>query len=556
MSRRLDCIVIGHNEGDFEQHARAARDQADDTGLYEDVKTNSVILEGRRVRYMDLLNHGIRAVTGRDLGLNVFRLPHLGAHYLVSYMRRRGFAADVANSYRVDQSRLCAMLAEGPRSVAITTTYYVQDEPIREIVEFVRAHAPETLVIVGGPRIYSIASDHDVISQDYIFGHEIGADIYIADSQGEATLAAAVGALQTVDPAGLRSIPNLIVRAEGGSWTRTGRLAETNDMNGDAIDWRLFDPAEIRPSVSLRTARSCPFACSFCNYPTLAGNHVLMSLEMLERSLHDLKASGVEFINFIDDTFNVPLPRFKNMMRMMIRNSFGFRWSSFFRCSNADEEAIDLMGQAGCTSVFLGIESGDPRILGLMNKRATPNGYRWGMGRLHQAGIATFASLIVGFPGETAESVANTMELVEGTAPTFFNTQLYYHDRQSPIHKRAGEFDLRGGGYGWRHDGMTWQEASSWVQAMFRDIRSSTPLTLDGFSVWALIHLLEHGMTISQIQRFGEAARPMLVDGFDERPVDLDGENYRRLLAVIGEMRLRDIPSRDASPRPLCTPSA
>jgi p-methyltransferase len=86
---------------------------------------------------------------------------------------------------------------------------------------------------------------------------------------------------------------------------------------------------------------------------------------------------------------------------MMIKNEFDLRWISFFRCSNADEEAIDLMRESGCVGALLGIESGDQKILKYMNKSATLERYKWGMERLHQRGIATFASLICGFPGET-----------------------------------------------------------------------------------------------------------------------------------------------------------
>src|SRR5580692_8915848 len=73
---------------------------------------------------------------------------------------------------------------------------------------------------------------------------------------------------------------------------------------------------------------------------------------------------------FVDDTFNVPLPRFKKLLRMMIDKAWGFEWISFFRCSNADEEAFDLMARSGCIGVFLGIESGDQTILEYMDKHA------------------------------------------------------------------------------------------------------------------------------------------------------------------------------------------
>ncbi len=81
---------------------------------------------------------------------------------------------------------------------------------------------------------------------------------------------------------------------------------------------------------------------------------------------------------FIDDTFNVPLPRFKDLGRLMIQEQYNFNWFSYFRCSNSDEEAFDLMAKSGCKGVFLGIESGSPSILKNMNKAATIERYAEG----------------------------------------------------------------------------------------------------------------------------------------------------------------------------------
>ena len=129
-------------------------------------------------------------------------------------------------------------------------------------------------------------------------------------------------------------------------------------------------------------------------------------METIEKELDSMHELGnVSNAVFIDDTFNVPFPRFKEICRMMIRNKYTFNWFSYFRCSNSDEEAIELMAQSGCKGVFLGIESGSPTILKNMNKSATVEKYAQGIEWLRQYGILTFASIITGFPGETEATV-------------------------------------------------------------------------------------------------------------------------------------------------------
>jgi p-methyltransferase len=199
----------------------------------------------------------------------------------------------------------------------------------------------------------------------------------------------------------------------------------------------------------------------------------------------------------------------------MIRHQFPFHWYSFFRCSNSDAEAFDLMQQSGCRGVFLGLESGDPRILKNMNKAADVNKYRDGIRQLKARGIATFASVIVGFPGETRQSVENTMAFLQETSPTFYRAETYYHYTNVPIHEKAGVFGIKGAGYSWRHDTMTWQEAGATVEEMYRTIRG--PLVVPGymFDFWSIPYLTGRGISLEQIIDFVRVAQDLLVDSFD-----------------------------------------
>jgi len=536
----LDCVLIGYNDVDFDVFAAKQKRMAKQSGGYHEIKTNSLIHEGKRLTYMAFLNEVIARATGKDPELNVFEAPALGACCLRNHLQKQGFEAEVVNFFNYDKAKLKRLLARNPRAVAITTTFYIDSAPVAEIVKFVRQHNPAVKIIAGGPHILNLASDLDEATLGYVF-KSIGADIYIIDSQGEQTLARVAAKLRETDP-DLSAIPNLYYADATDRLRRTERKAEQNDLDENSVDWSRFDNDLITPIAYLRTARSCPFKCTFCNYPTMAGAHTLGSVEALERELRQLHAAGTTDVVFIDDTFNVPLPRFKNILRMMIANGFGFRWVSFFRCSNADEEAIALMRESGCQGVLLGIESGDQRQLEYMNKAAKLPRYEWGIQQLNQHGIASFVSLICGFPGETRESVMNTIQFIEKTKPTFFNVQLYFHDLRAPIHRQAERFGIHGAGYNWRHDTMTWQEAAAWACYMLRNIRNATPLGLLGFSLWGVSYLLSQGVSMDQIVRFGELTRPMLYDGLDDRV----GEYSREMSELTALFRNFDHEARGA----------
>lgn len=520
-----DCVLIGFNEIDFGDFARAQQAFETTSGSYQELLTNSVLLGDTRRTYMDLLNAVRERMTGQPSHLTAFEMPSLGVAYLASFLRRRGFGVDIVNFFNTGKAQLAQSLARSPRAVAITTTYYVDDEPIRQIIRFVREHNPDVPVIVGGPRVHNLCAGQPARVQDVLL-RAIGADIYIDSAQGEDTLASVLGALR--DKGGdLSRTPNLIYRDRAqprGPLLRTLPMVENNDLNENAVDWSLFDPGYYTPTTYMRTSRSCSFGCAFCNYPAMAGPLTLSDVSTIEAELRYLCDHGLRNIIFVDDTFNVPLPRFKKICRMMIENKFDLRWVSFFRCSNADDEAFDLMAEAGCVGVFLGIESGDQRILKNMTKFARTDRYAYGIQELTRRGIVTLASIVLGFPGENEESVTNTIDFLNQTQPTFYNVQLYYHDVLAPIEKKREEYGIEGSGYSWRHATMSWQEAAEWKIELIRRVQGPALMPLYGLSIWCIPYLMAQGMTMDDIVRFAKSATRLVTKGLQTDRTDPDRE--------------------------------
>lgn len=523
----LNCIVIGHNDVDFATFANNQKEFADRSAGYNEIVTNSVRINGHRQTYMELLNTILERVDGATHELNTFRVPSLAVAYLVNFLRQRGLHAEGINFFNGSHNQLAQLLERNPACVAITTTYYVDDDPIREIIASVRRLNRDTRIVVGGPRILSLCNSQPERIQTLTF-RSIGADIYVESSQGEATLAQVAKTL--ADSGDLSAIPNLTFRAPDGKFVRTPRVREDNGLEENIIDWARMPTASFTPLNYMRTARSCPFACEFCNYPTMAGAHTFLSVAAIEQELRVLKQAGVRHVIFIDDTFNVPFPRFKDICRMMIRNNFDFRWVSFFRCSSCDEEALDLMQESGCLGVYLGIESGSPQILKNMHKFARIERYRESIAKMSERGILSLASMIIGFPGETRETAQQSIDFLNEAKPSFYNVQVYYHDTQAPIEKRRQEFGITGSGYSWRHATMDWREAIELKEKMIRDVRYSSQMPLYGFSIWTVPYLLQNGLSMEQILDFTRFANSVSHAEIRGEVVDLD-DGIRKLIS-------------------------
>jgi radical SAM PhpK family P-methyltransferase len=507
---RLDCLVIGYNDPPMQYHEHRIVSQDRSFPERRVFMREHLTIEGRRLATMDVLNHhlGRRHPERPGPYYHVGEVPNLAAVYLTSYLRRAGFDTEFVSLFRPEMSRVAELLEQRrPRAVAITTTFYLMPWPVQEVSRFVAERSPDTRIVVGGPLIDNLVSDlegdalRDVLEW-------MGAHVYVRESQGEATLARLLQALRDDRDPG--SVPNVYVRTRDGfRFTRVDH--ENNDLDQHAIEWDSFADAELGPTVQTRTARSCAFKCSFCDFPIRAGKLSVAGVHTVERELRQLAARGTRHLVFVDDTFNVPVNRFKELCRMMIRNDFGFDWYSFFRCSAArDVETYDLMRESGCRGVFLGIESGDPGVLENMVKGSNLDQYVRGIERLHERDIITFVSFICGFPGETEASVANTIRFINETRPTFFRAELWFYNHRSPIHHEAERFGIRGSGYDWEHATMDVHRAGDAADAVFREATGSIWMPAYNYDFWSLPYLFGKGMTLDQVSRMHVIARDLM----------------------------------------------
>jgi radical SAM PhpK family P-methyltransferase len=502
-----DCLIIGFNDADFDEYVRMVKSMGVDGGAYRDLRLAFIEYEGRPHRALDLLG---RFHQGSRYYFHNMDFLWPTILYLGSFLHRRGYTFDYVNLFQLEKHELAQKLrANDILTVAITTTLYVSPHPILEIVSFIRENNPNVRIVIGGPYIANQRGmlDHDELQNVLRY---IGADIYVINREGETALGNVIAALKDGSP--LAAIEN-IAYPDGDGYVLTPSSAESNSLEENMVDYELF-PGKDLGFVSLRTAKSCPFACAFCGFPTRAGNYTYLSVAHVERELNALCDAGeVTTLTFLDDTFNVPKKRFKEMLRMMIRNKYGFRWNSYYRADHGDEETIELMQQSGCEGVFLGAESGSDTILKKMNKTARRKDYFQAISRFRAAGIITHANLIIGFPGETRDTFAETMGLVEEAQPDFFRAQLWYADPLTPIWQKREENGIQGMAFTWAHNTMDAAAACDLVDEMFLSVKNSLWLPQWGFEFWSLFYLQRWGMTRGEVKGFVRCFNAVIRDG-------------------------------------------
>ena len=223
-------------------------------------------------------------------------------------------------------------------------------------------------------------------------------------------------------------------------------------------------------------------------------------MDNIEQQLEFFKRrKTVKRIIFVDDTFNAAPKRFNRVVELLDR--YEFSWYAFIRAQYIDENVASAMRSSGCDGVYLGLESGDDSILKKMNKKATIQKYQDGIAALKKHQIQTFASFIVGFPGETKTTVDNTIRFIEESGLDYYSLKEFFFLTTSPLEQKKDEYELEGQANKWSHYTMNSRAASAMKLYMCGSIKNALHVDPD-MGLWYLIYLRQHNYTWSQIRNF------------------------------------------------------
>ncbi len=159
-------------------------------------------------------------------------------------------------------------------------------------------------------------------------------------------------------------------------------------------------------TASIITTFGCPFDCDFCSRPVFGSLFRRRSLDSVFDEIGQIRKLGYDSLWIADDSFTLNLKYLKEFCRRM--KGQGMKWNCLSRVTGLNVEITRAMKEASCRRVYLGLESGNQKTLALMNKKATLEEGIHAVQLFHEAGIEVAAFFIVGYPGETIESIEST----------------------------------------------------------------------------------------------------------------------------------------------------
>jgi radical SAM superfamily enzyme YgiQ (UPF0313 family) len=338
----------------------------------------------------------------------------LGLAYLAAVLECAGHEVEVIDcpAQGLDHEKMGEELASfKPAIIGITSMTPTINSAILS-AKVAKEACPDAMVVLGGP--HATFMDEEILSQ------EKAVDVVVR-GEGEQTLleltqtAFNMKALHTV--AGITFMDgDQIIRTPDRDYIRNlDELPHPAYRHFQLDKYRLFG-RRILPVI---TSRGCPYQCTFCVTSRLFGRtfrarspeNVVNELEWLRNTY------GPDAFTFYDDTITFDKKRILEICEKIISRKIDIPWDCQTRVDHVSKEILVQMRKAGCQQVLLGIESGSQKILDAIKKGTTVEQNEKAIRLAKEAGLFVAVSVIIGYPGETEETLNQTLNFIKRTKP-------------------------------------------------------------------------------------------------------------------------------------------
>ncbi len=338
-------------------------------------------------------------------------LPPLGLAYIASSLENAGHEVEIIDAQVLGLSieDITAQLKKfDPHLVGLTamtptiqTTLHIAEAVKKEGVK----------IVLGGPHLNLFPDE--TLSFDYVDYGILG--------EGEETMVDLCSALESNKS--VADIVGLASKDNGNTIIQPPRIVD----NPSKLPWPAYHllPMDLYSSIiglhpvsTIMGSRGCPFNCSFCyKGPSDEKFRKRDPVDIVDEMEFLVKKFNLKEIMFYDDC--MPKEHVRAICEEILRRGLKIHWESPQRVNLVDPQLLKLMKKAGCRMLRFGVEQGDPEMMQVIEKKISldmvKQAFRWA----HEAGIDTFAYFIIGYLGETPETMKKTIALAKDINPRF-----------------------------------------------------------------------------------------------------------------------------------------
>ncbi len=297
------------------------------------------------------------------------------------------------------------VLKQTPRIVSFYTrcdTYHIT----LKIAERIKSIDKSIYIVLGGPQS-DLTAVPTVKYLPYID--------FVCCGEGESTIYPFFSSLLNGTPD--LSVPGLVYksREEIVVNPRPEFISDFDDLPliDDSLILHCKDGDTVK-KFPIETGRGCPFGCTYCSTKTFWNRKY--RLKSAERIIDEIKTVhekfGITDYNFKHDMFTMNREKVIRICKELKNIGFPITWRCSARIDCLDKELIDIMADAGMIGVFIGIETGSPRMQKLINKNLKLDNVYEMVSYITGKGIHVTTSFMFGFPDETDEDFSSTVSLM------------------------------------------------------------------------------------------------------------------------------------------------
>ena len=363
--------------------------------------------------------------------------PPLGLLYISSHLKANGIATELFDTTFSSLDKLQAHLRETrPPVVGVYANLMTRSRVLQVIAA---AKAEGSHVVVGGP-------DPANYLDEYL---SRGADV-IAIGEGELTLQELVPHLVEYGPNNLGDIQGVVYRGEDGTLVRNEPRTMIADLDAQpfpdraAIDqqqyvdvWRKHHG---QGSVSLITARGCPFTCTWCSHSVFGYSHRRRSpSNVVDEVEHIVATYSPDLLWYADDVFTINHKWLYQYSAELERRGLRLPFETISREDRLNEEVVETLARMGCYRLWVGAESGSQQILDRMKRRTNAERMREMVHLLQKHGIEVGMFIMLGYDGEDRDDLQATVDHLKAAGPDTFLTAVAYPIKGTPYYSAVAD---------------------------------------------------------------------------------------------------------------------
>jgi anaerobic magnesium-protoporphyrin IX monomethyl ester cyclase len=356
------------------------------------------------------------------------RLPPLGLAYVAGALEKDGYNVQILDNYLIKKplNEVKQTVAQLESEIVGITCGSATYQRCLETARAVKEARPSCKVVVGGWHA-SYAPD-SLLKQSEID--------YVVMGEGEQAMSDLAAHITSGgEYEDVSKIAGVGYRQHGNIIKNSPRIIENLDqvpfparhllpMNlyGRKIEFLNVEPVDI-----MSITRGCPYNCAYCDIEKLWGKkcRIFSPPRVVDEVKHLVDKFGSKGIYFISDNFTIRKQETAEFCDLMNKEKLDVEWVCDTRADLLSKDLLIKMRNAGCKTIWFGVESGSPRIIEIINKGITKEQTLRAFKLCREAGIQVACSFMIGIPGETIKDMEASLKFAKELDPDWCGFNIY-----------------------------------------------------------------------------------------------------------------------------------